>query len=197
MTRTDCRSDGGSGEQIFRPLANPAKLQVSTFTTQPPQGFGLVQRSRTERFPGFGRPVRAPPSAWIEPRATGAQDPSNSWKSRRDAKPTTISSRSGARRRTFPPGIRRISPIRMTWLAEPRPAQGLGRNGRDALRREPRRQTARLSARLRRRGRADRGSAHRSWALRRQDLERTMLVSEPSDPWTARELRARPERTRI
>src|SRR5450432_3579209 len=37
-----------SGEQIFRQLANPIKLQVSTFTTQPPKGFGLVQRSRQQ-----------------------------------------------------------------------------------------------------------------------------------------------------
>ncbi len=40
-----------TGEHIFRQLANPTKLQVSTFTTRPPQGFGLVQRSRdSERF---------------------------------------------------------------------------------------------------------------------------------------------------
>ena len=37
-----------TGEHIFRQLANPIKLQVSTFTTQPPQGFGLVQRSREQ-----------------------------------------------------------------------------------------------------------------------------------------------------
>src|SRR6202021_894960 len=35
-----------SGEHIFRQLANPIKLQISTFTTLQPRGFGLVQRSR-------------------------------------------------------------------------------------------------------------------------------------------------------
>ena len=35
-----------SGEQIFRQLANPITLQVSTFTNDAPKGFGLVQRSR-------------------------------------------------------------------------------------------------------------------------------------------------------
>ena len=51
-----------SGEHIFRQLANPTKLQVSTFTTQPPQGFGLVQRSRASgRFSGSGEPLRAAP----------------------------------------------------------------------------------------------------------------------------------------
>ena len=49
-----------TGEHIFRQLANPTKLQVSTFTTQPPQGFGLVQRSRDQSdFQDFEDAVRA------------------------------------------------------------------------------------------------------------------------------------------
>ncbi len=58
-----------SGEQIFRPLANPIKLQVSTFTTQQPQGFGLVQRSRQQSdFQDFDAQYERRPSAWIEPK---------------------------------------------------------------------------------------------------------------------------------
>jgi periplasmic glucans biosynthesis protein len=59
-----------SGEQIFRQLANPVKLQVSTFTTQPPSGFGLVQRSRSQSdFQDFDAQYERRPSAWVEPKS--------------------------------------------------------------------------------------------------------------------------------
>jgi len=58
-----------SGEHIFRPLANPIKLQVSTFTTQLPKGFGLVQRSRQQiDFQDFDAQYERRPSAWVEPQ---------------------------------------------------------------------------------------------------------------------------------
>jgi periplasmic glucans biosynthesis protein len=59
-----------SGEHIFRQLANPTKLQVSTFTTQAPRGFGLVQRSRQQSdFQDFDAQYERRPSAWVEPRS--------------------------------------------------------------------------------------------------------------------------------
>jgi periplasmic glucans biosynthesis protein len=59
-----------AGEHVFRQLANPIKLQVSTFTTKPPQGFGLVQRSREERdFEDFDNQYERRPSVWIEPKS--------------------------------------------------------------------------------------------------------------------------------
>jgi glucans biosynthesis protein len=58
-----------SGEYIYRQLANPTKLQVSSFTTEAPQGFGLVQRSREQSdFQDFDARYERRPSAWIEPR---------------------------------------------------------------------------------------------------------------------------------
>jgi periplasmic glucans biosynthesis protein len=58
-----------SGEHVFRQLANPLKLQVSTFTTQAPAGFGLVQRSRSQSdFQDFENLYERRPSAWIEPK---------------------------------------------------------------------------------------------------------------------------------
>ena len=58
-----------SGEHIFRQLANPTKLEVSTFTTHPPQGFGLVQRSRDQSdFQDFDNLYERRPSAWVEPK---------------------------------------------------------------------------------------------------------------------------------
>jgi glucans biosynthesis protein len=59
-----------TGEHIFRQLANPTKLQVSTFTTRPPQGFGLVQRSREQGdFQDFDDIYERRPSGWIEPKS--------------------------------------------------------------------------------------------------------------------------------
>ncbi|HEX3603354.1 MAG TPA: glucan biosynthesis protein [Steroidobacteraceae bacterium] len=58
-----------SGEQLFRPLANPLKLQVSAFTTQVPQGFGLVQRSRQQNdFQDIDMQYERRPSAWVTPK---------------------------------------------------------------------------------------------------------------------------------
>lgn len=58
-----------SGEHIFRQLANPIKLQVSSFTTEAPLGFGLVQRSREQSdFQDFDAQYERRPSAWIEPK---------------------------------------------------------------------------------------------------------------------------------
>jgi periplasmic glucans biosynthesis protein len=58
-----------AGEHVFRQLANPTKLQVSTFTTKPPEGFGLVQRSRdSSDFQDFDDLYERRPSAWIEPK---------------------------------------------------------------------------------------------------------------------------------
>src|SRR6202789_2288312 len=58
-----------TGEHVFRQLANPTKLQVSTFTTRPPTGFGLVQRSRDQSdFEDFEDLYERRPSAWIEPK---------------------------------------------------------------------------------------------------------------------------------
>jgi glucans biosynthesis protein len=60
--------EAASGEQIFRQLANPIKLQVSAFTTQPPRGFGLVQRSREQSdFQDLEAQYERRPSAWVEP----------------------------------------------------------------------------------------------------------------------------------
>jgi periplasmic glucans biosynthesis protein len=61
--------DSKSGEQIFRQLANPITLQVSTFTTEAPNGFGLVQRSRQQSdFQDFENQYERRPSAWVSPK---------------------------------------------------------------------------------------------------------------------------------
>ena len=58
-----------TGEQLFRPLANPLKLQVSAFTKDVPQGFGLVQRSRQQTdFQDMDAQYERRPSAWVTPK---------------------------------------------------------------------------------------------------------------------------------
>lgn len=59
----------GSGEYLWRPLNNPAALQISAFVDRNPRGFGLVQRAR--RFADFEDLEAAyerRPSAWVVPR---------------------------------------------------------------------------------------------------------------------------------
>ncbi len=153
-----------SGESVWRPLANPAKLQVSTFTTQAPQGFGLIQRSRVmSDFQDLDAHMSAGQALGSSPAASGARVLSSSSKYPRGVRPTTISWRFGGRRKPSPRGIRRISPTTSPGLRN-QAAQGLRRNRVDALGRESRRQTARLPNRLHRRRRADRGVADRRGA---------------------------------
>lgn len=57
-----------SGEQVWRQLANPTQLQVSSFTSEAPRGFGLVQRSRrTADYQDLEAQYERRPSAWVEP----------------------------------------------------------------------------------------------------------------------------------
>jgi periplasmic glucans biosynthesis protein len=117
-----------SGEQIFRPLANPIKLQVSAFTTQQPQGFGLVQRSRQQSdFQDFDAQYERRPSAWIEPQGdwgagsvelveipSGRETNDNIVAFWRPTQPLT-------------PGRAAHFAYRMTWNTEPPQPKGLGK----------------------------------------------------------------------
>lgn len=58
----------GSGEWLWRPLANPKTLQVSAFIDQSPRGFGLMQRTRDYRdFLDLESRYERRPSLWAEP----------------------------------------------------------------------------------------------------------------------------------
>jgi glucans biosynthesis protein len=59
----------GAGERLWRPLANPARLQVSEFLDMDPRGFGLIQRDRAvESYGDLEADYHARPSLWITPR---------------------------------------------------------------------------------------------------------------------------------
>ncbi|WP_157062592.1 glucan biosynthesis protein [Pseudoxanthomonas dokdonensis] len=58
----------GRGEQIWRPLRNPAQLQVSAFEDANPKGFGLMQRKRAyAEFADIEANYQRRPSLWVEP----------------------------------------------------------------------------------------------------------------------------------
>lgn len=59
----------GNGETLWRPLANPTRLQVSSFVDENPRGFGLMQRSRSlSDFADLEARYENRPSLWIEPK---------------------------------------------------------------------------------------------------------------------------------
>lgn len=60
----------GNDEWVWRPLSDPKRLLVTSFSTTNPIGFGLMQRQRD--FANFEDPVlryELRPSAWVEPKA--------------------------------------------------------------------------------------------------------------------------------
>src|SRR5688572_12311348 len=60
----------GSGERLWRPLANPRTLQVSAFLDDSPKGFGLIQRKRNfDDYQDAEAQYDRRPSLWVEPTA--------------------------------------------------------------------------------------------------------------------------------
>jgi glucans biosynthesis protein len=58
----------GTGEWLWRPLANPDKLQVNRFMDESPKGFGLIQRDRDFRdYQDPDSQYERRPSYWIQP----------------------------------------------------------------------------------------------------------------------------------
>ncbi|WP_102110060.1 glucan biosynthesis protein [Oceaniglobus roseus] len=59
----------GNNERLWRPLANPVSLQISSFVDSNLNGFGLMQRHRDpEDFADLEARYEARPSLWITPR---------------------------------------------------------------------------------------------------------------------------------
>ena len=58
----------GHGEMLWRALANPRALQVSSFADKAPRGFGLMQRKRRfDDYEDMESRYESRPSAWVEP----------------------------------------------------------------------------------------------------------------------------------
>ncbi len=58
----------GNGEWIWRPLNNPKRLAISSYSVENPRGFGLLQRTRDfGRYEDLDDRYELRPSAWVEP----------------------------------------------------------------------------------------------------------------------------------
>jgi glucans biosynthesis protein len=59
----------GSGERIWRPLANPPQLRFNAYVDKAPRGFGLLQRDHNfDHYQDDGVFYDRRPSLWVEPR---------------------------------------------------------------------------------------------------------------------------------
>ncbi|WP_108484638.1 glucan biosynthesis protein [Oceaniglobus ichthyenteri] len=64
----------GNDEVLWRPLANPRALQLSSFADANPKGFGLMQRGRrAEDFADLEARYENRPSLWITPKGDWGQ----------------------------------------------------------------------------------------------------------------------------
>ncbi len=116
-----------SGEHIWRPLANPAKLQISAFTTAAPRAFGLIQRSRRQSdFEDLDAHYERCPSAWIEPKSGFGAGPVELVEipSGRETNDNIDAFFQPAR--TLRRGQAAHFAYRLTWLAQPGLPRGLG-----------------------------------------------------------------------
>jgi glucans biosynthesis protein len=60
----------GSGEWIWRPLANPPALRFNSYSDENPRGFGLLQRDRDfNNYQDDGAYYDLRPSLWVEPKS--------------------------------------------------------------------------------------------------------------------------------
>jgi len=66
--------DNGAGERLWRPLSNPARLQMSAFADDGPRGFGLMQGPvNFADFRDAEAAYHRRPSAWVRPRGDWGQ----------------------------------------------------------------------------------------------------------------------------
>ena len=60
----------GTGEWIWRPLVNPKRLLVTSYSLHNPAGFGLMQRDRRfQDYQDLEAHYENRPSAWVEPKS--------------------------------------------------------------------------------------------------------------------------------
>ena len=68
--------ENGAGEQLWRPIANPARVETSAFVDDGPRGFGLWQTPRASRISRTARrATMTVPRPWSTRWATGARAP--------------------------------------------------------------------------------------------------------------------------
>jgi glucans biosynthesis protein len=61
--------NSGTGEWLWRPLRNPAEMEISAFLDRNIRGFGLIQRDRNfDHYQDLELAYETRPSYWVEPR---------------------------------------------------------------------------------------------------------------------------------
>jgi glucans biosynthesis protein len=61
--------NSGTGEWLWRPLRNPAQMEMSAFLDRNIKGFGLIQRDRNfDHYQDLELAYETRPSYWVEPR---------------------------------------------------------------------------------------------------------------------------------
>jgi periplasmic glucans biosynthesis protein len=61
--------NSGTGEWLWRPLRNPAQMEISAFLDRDIKGFGLIQRDRDfDHYQDLELAYETRPSYWVEPR---------------------------------------------------------------------------------------------------------------------------------
>lgn len=117
-----------SGEQVFRPLANPSQLQVSSFTAVAPKAFGLVQRSRkVSDYHDLGAQYEKRPSVWIEPTSDWGAGSVQLIEIPSDRERNDNIVALWKPKDALPAGKPWHASYRLRWLPLPRPATPIGR----------------------------------------------------------------------
>ena len=117
-----------SGEQIWRPLANPTQLQISSFTADAPKAFGLVQRSRkVSDYHDLEARYEKRPSAWIEPTSDWGPGSVQLIEIPTDREINDNIVALWRPKNPIPAGKPWHASYRMRWLPQPRSAAAVGR----------------------------------------------------------------------
>ena len=118
------------GEEVWRHMANPTSLQLSSFTSERPRAFGLMQRARLfSEFQDLEANYERRPSAWVE-------FPEDDVATRGSLRLVEIPTRSEANdnivafwqpAQVLPAGTPYSGSYRLTWTAESLVERELGR----------------------------------------------------------------------
>ena len=117
-----------SGERVWRPLRNPTQLQISSFTSTAPKGFGLTQRSRRlSDYHDLEARYQDRPSAWIEPTSQWGEGAVQLFEIPTDSETHDNIVAYFRPKHVIPPGKPWHASYRIRWGSQPKLLPALGR----------------------------------------------------------------------
>lgn len=117
-----------SGERIWRPLRNPTQLQVSSFTSEAPKAFGLIQRSRrASDYHDLKAHYEDRPSAWIEPTSRWGEGSVQLVEIPTDNEANDNIVAFWRPKHVIPAGKPWHTSYRMRWNSQPKPTSAFGK----------------------------------------------------------------------